>query len=205
MTLIRNPVSLFSKFIIVFNLPLCVISATEWSGFHEPGLEIQVYLGPKKCIRVVGQTASKLHRNVDLTHSKRITVYQSCDGKQRYILVKLDKEYDLVLKFHHVDDRTEFVSDLQSFLREQDRGPALEKLVLREQDLLRIAMTRQQRQEILEKFVRLALYYVSTRLSLHSSKYRRKLLTLSALSQNAMHVIYLHFYKFEIFAIKLLK
>ncbi|XP_041465121.1 dual oxidase 2-like [Lytechinus variegatus] len=133
--------------------------ANEWSGFDEPGKEIEVCLGPNECIRVMGQRGSKLHRSIDVGHPQRITIFMSSDSKQRYILVKLEKEYDLVLKFHHVDDRLEFVSDLQSFIGRQQKGVVIERRELREYDLLRMAVTKQQRQAVLEKFIRLALNY----------------------------------------------
>eukprot|EP00057_Strongylocentrotus_purpuratus_P011839 XP_011666313.1 PREDICTED: dual oxidase 2 [Strongylocentrotus purpuratus] len=131
--------------------------ANEWCGFNEPVKEIEVCLGPKRCIRVMGQRGSKLHRSIDVGCPQRITIFMSSDSKQRYILVKLEKEYDLVLKFLDVDDRLEFVSDLQSFIGREQNGVVMERRELREYDLLRMAVTKQQRQSVLERFIRLAL------------------------------------------------
>lgn len=82
--------------LIYMNLILILISrpalANEWCGFNEPVKEIEVCLGPKQCIRVMGQRGSKLHRSIDVGCPQRITIFMSSDSKQRYILVKLEKE-----------------------------------------------------------------------------------------------------------------
>ncbi|XP_022093825.1 dual oxidase 2-like isoform X3 [Acanthaster planci] len=130
--------------------------ALEWCGSKSGTRPIQVALGPGKAIKVMNERGNKLYRTIDLAHHQKITLCVSPDGNRRYVLLHMEREYDLVLKFDDIESRTEYISELQSFLGSGEVGLGQERQETREKDLLRMAITKEHRQKTLERFFRVA-------------------------------------------------
>ncbi|XP_071487821.1 dual oxidase 2-like [Diadema antillarum] len=131
-------------------------TAAEWCGKKEGSRPVQVKLGPGKKIRISNERGNKVYRTVDLSHYSKVTLLVSPDGAQRYVVVKFEREYDIVLKFADPELRLEFISDLESFLGSAEVGVGRERLEIREKEMLVMAVTREHRQKLLEKFFRVA-------------------------------------------------
>ena len=147
----------------MFNLfPLDI--ALEWCGFKSGTRPIQVALGPGKLIKVSNERGNKLYRTIDLNHQQKILFCVAPDRKRRYLLLQLEREYDLVVKFDEEDSRTEFISELESFLGSGEVGLGMERREIRENELLKMAITKEHRQKTIERFFRVAFAQVKTNL-----------------------------------------
>uniref|UniRef100_A0A3P8ZIG0 NAD(P)H oxidase (H2O2-forming) n=1 Tax=Esox lucius TaxID=8010 RepID=A0A3P8ZIG0_ESOLU len=106
-----------------------------------------------------------MQNNLQLVHLikdrlTRLDVLLSSDGSHRVLLLKVPKDYDLVLYFEDERQRGDFVKHLSSEL--PDGGPRLSMRDMTESELLGEAVTREQRAEIVETFIRSAFAKVLT-------------------------------------------
>ncbi|XP_030832129.1 dual oxidase 1 isoform X2 [Strongylocentrotus purpuratus] len=131
-------------------------AAAEWCGKKEGSRQVQVKLGPGKKIRITNERGNKILRTVDLTHYTKVGLLVSPDGKRRHLVVKFDREYDIVLKFSDPDSRLEFISDFESFLGSEEVGVGRERQEIGEKELLKVAVTKEHRTKLLEKFFLMA-------------------------------------------------
>ncbi len=131
-------------------------TSLEWCGFKSGTRPIQVALGPGKLIKVSNERGNKLYRTIDLNHHQKILFCVAPDRKRRFLLLQLEREYDLVMKFDEEDSRTEFISELESFLGSGEVGLGMERREIRENELLKMAITKEHRQKTLERFFRVA-------------------------------------------------
>uniref|UniRef100_A0A3P8XH77 NAD(P)H oxidase (H2O2-forming) n=1 Tax=Esox lucius TaxID=8010 RepID=A0A3P8XH77_ESOLU len=99
-------------------------------------------------------------RLAHIHHMTRLDVLLSSDGSHRVLLLKVPKDYDLVLYFEDERQRGDFVKHLSSEL--PDGGPRLSMRDMTESELLGEAVTREQRAEIVETFIRSAFAKVLT-------------------------------------------
>lgn len=127
-------------------------TAFEWCGKKEGSRPVQVKLGPGKKIRISNERGNKVYRTIDLDNYAKVTLLISPDGKRRLMVIKLGREYDVVLKFNDPDSRLEFVSDLESFLGSAEIGVGRERQEIRESELIKVAVTKEHRTKLLEKF-----------------------------------------------------
>ncbi|XP_038077765.1 dual oxidase 2-like isoform X2 [Patiria miniata] len=135
---------------------LLKFTAAEWCGYKSGTRPVQVALGPGKAIKVMNERGNKLYRTIDLTHHQKITLCVGPDGKQRFLLLHMEREYDLVLKFDGSESRGEFISEVESFLGSGEIGVGQERREIREKELLKMAITKEHRQKTLERFFRVA-------------------------------------------------
>ena len=147
--------NLFYQILILF-----LISAIEWCGKSETKRPIQVMLGPGKQIKVQNERGNKNYRTIDLKHIPKLDLEISPDRQRRYCVIKFDREYDLVMRFDDEELRTEFVSDLESWLGSTEVGVGRERHEVKEAELLKNAITKGQRQKLLESFFRVAFAQV---------------------------------------------
>ncbi|XP_063956076.1 dual oxidase 2-like isoform X4 [Lytechinus pictus] len=131
-------------------------AASEWCGKKEGTRQVQVKLGPGKKIRITNDRGNKIFRTVDLTSYNKVGLLVSPDGKRRYMVVKFDREYDIVLKFPDPESRLEFISDLEAFLGSDEVGVGRERQEIRENELLKVAVTKEHRTKLLEQFFLMA-------------------------------------------------
>ncbi|KAJ8417636.1 hypothetical protein AAFF_G00224790 [Aldrovandia affinis] len=136
--------------------PAAEVTACEWQGPKGPlrpvGVEVQ-----EGRLRVVDCGGSTL-RSLNLTGQDHLEALLSSNRQRRALLLKIPKEYDLVLFFEDESKRSDFVGRLGSELWGGIQGVRTREL--KEQDLLKEAVTREQRERIVETFFRHAFAQV---------------------------------------------
>ncbi|XP_077737076.1 dual oxidase 1 isoform X2 [Canis aureus] len=126
------------------------MEALEWQGHKEPCQPVLVHLQPGQ-ISVVDGRLSVL-RTIQLRPPQQVNLILSGNRGRRALLLKIPKEYDLVLLFNLEEERQVLVENLRGALKES--GLKFQEWELREQELMRTAVTRQQRSHLLETFFR---------------------------------------------------
>uniref|UniRef100_H0V9S6 NAD(P)H oxidase (H2O2-forming) n=1 Tax=Cavia porcellus TaxID=10141 RepID=H0V9S6_CAVPO len=126
------------------------VEALEWQGHKEPNRPVRVHLQPGQ-VRVVDGRLTTL-RTVQLRPPQQIHLVLSSNRGRRTLLLKVPKEYDLVLLFTTEEERQALVGNLRAALKES--GLTFQEWELREQELLRAAVTREQRSQLLGTFFR---------------------------------------------------
>ncbi|TRY81714.1 hypothetical protein DNTS_026021 [Danionella cerebrum] len=118
--------------------------AKEWLG---PTALRQVTLAfnEKKVFQSFDESGSLLS-----SHSLGNQVIVSNDHQRRALLLKIPKEYDMVLFFEDADQRSEFLALLHSEL--EGRIQSLTVIEKSEKEILRDAVTREERGKIVETF-----------------------------------------------------
>ncbi|XP_069078431.1 dual oxidase 1-like isoform X1 [Pleurodeles waltl] len=123
------------------------VEALEWQGAKEPRRHVFLQLQSRKLIRVLDGRSAVL-RNINLENHHELNIIQSSNKGCRALLLKIPKEYDLVLLFNGEEEREEFLGQLSN------KGLSLSISILKEQNLLKEAVTKRQRNKILEIFFR---------------------------------------------------
>nr|XP_031308994.1 dual oxidase 1 isoform X1 [Camelus dromedarius] len=126
------------------------MKALEWQSHKEPCRPVLVHLQPGQ-IHVVDGRLSVL-RTVQLQPPQQVSLILSSNRRRRALLLKIPKEYDLVLLFNLEEERQVMVENLRGALKES--GLSFQEWELREQELMRAAVTREQRSHLLETFFR---------------------------------------------------
>ncbi|XP_004687898.1 PREDICTED: dual oxidase 1 [Condylura cristata] len=126
------------------------VGAMEWQGRKEPCRAVLVQLQPGQ-IRVVDGRFSLL-RTIQLKPPQQVNLILSSNRGRCTLLLKIPKEYDLVLLFNLEEERQVLVENLRVALKES--GLTFQEWELREQELMRAAVTRKQRSQLLETFFR---------------------------------------------------
>ncbi|XP_015412999.1 PREDICTED: dual oxidase 1 [Myotis davidii] len=126
------------------------VEALEWQGHKEPCRPVLVHLQPGQ-VRVLDGRLSVL-RIIQLRPLQQVNLILSNNRGRRALLLKIPKEYDLVLLFNLEDERQALVENLRVALKES--GLSFQEWEMREQELLRAAVTREQRSHLLETFFR---------------------------------------------------
>ncbi|XP_075386791.1 dual oxidase 1 [Tenrec ecaudatus] len=126
------------------------VEALEWQGRKESCRPVLVHLQPGQ-IRVVDGRLSVL-RIVQLRPPQQVNLILSSNRGRRALLLKIPKEYDLALLFNLEEERQALVENLREALKEN--GLSFQEWELREQELMRVAVTKEQRKHLLETFFR---------------------------------------------------
>ncbi|XP_066132657.1 dual oxidase 1 isoform X2 [Saccopteryx bilineata] len=126
------------------------VEVLEWQGHKEPCRPVLVHLQPGQ-IRVMDGRLSVL-RTVQLRPPQQVNLILSSNRGRRTLLLKIPKEYDLVLLFNLEEERQALLENLRAALKEG--GLRFQEWELREQDLMRAAVTRARRSHLLETFFR---------------------------------------------------
>ncbi|XP_053575324.1 dual oxidase 2-like [Bombina bombina] len=131
--------------------------ASEWCGPKEPVQLVLIQLHPIQMLKVVN-TRQNESRTINLQNQPRVEVLLSNTHGSKGLLLKIPKEYDLVLFFKNEDDRDIFVQQFKHFLGASNIPPSFSHL--KEQEILAKAFTKKQRHEILETFFKQSLSHV---------------------------------------------
>ncbi|XP_059115532.1 dual oxidase 1 [Peromyscus eremicus] len=126
------------------------VEALEWQGRREPCRPVLVHLQPGQ-IRVVDGRLTVL-RTIQLRPPQQVNLILSSNRGRRTLLLKIPKEYDLVLLFNTEEERQALVENVRGALKESELS--FQEWELREQELMRAAVTREQRSHLLETFFR---------------------------------------------------
>lgn len=131
--------------------PAVGINAYEWQGHKKQLHPVSVEVDEKRRLQVFDRSGSA-HRFLNLGNQDYLDVILSNDRHHKALLLKVPKEYDLVLFFDEDSKRTEFVKHLHSELT--DIRQEIRVKEMREKELLKEALTRDQRAQIVETFIR---------------------------------------------------
>uniref|UniRef100_A0A8C2SLR3 NAD(P)H oxidase (H2O2-forming) n=1 Tax=Coturnix japonica TaxID=93934 RepID=A0A8C2SLR3_COTJA len=123
----------------------------EWHGPKTDSSLVYIQLQADKVLKVLDGRGLVL-RCVSLKAQQKVEVILSSNKGNKALLLKSPKEYDLVLFFSEEAERSSFFGKLQDYLKTN----CLELHVseMKEQSLLKRAVTQEQRRRILETFFR---------------------------------------------------
>ncbi|XP_008581316.1 PREDICTED: dual oxidase 2 [Galeopterus variegatus] len=127
------------------------VPAMEWPGPKERIYPVTLQLLPDRCLQVLDRHLTVL-RTIQLHPPQEVNLILSRNRGCRTLLLKIPKEYDLVLLFNSEEERGTFVQQLQDFCVCWTLG--LHVAEMGENELFRKAVTKQQRGRILEIFFR---------------------------------------------------
>ncbi|XP_052037430.1 dual oxidase 2 isoform X2 [Apodemus sylvaticus] len=127
------------------------VPAMEWPGPKEKSYPVTLQLLPDRSLKVLDKRLTVL-RSIQLQPPQQVNLILSSNRGRRTLLLKIPKEYDLVLMFNSEEDRGAFVQLLQDLC--VCSAPGLHIAEMDEKELLRKAVTKQQREGILEIFFR---------------------------------------------------
>ncbi|KAM9351638.1 dual oxidase 2 [Symphorus nematophorus] len=131
--------------------PAVGITANEWQGYKKTLHPVSLELDEKRRLQIFDRSGAT-HRCLNLGNQDHLDVFLSRDCHHKALLLKVSKEYDLVLFFDDESKRAAFVKHLRLGVT----GIAQEIRVkeMREKELLKEALTREQRAHIVETFIR---------------------------------------------------
>ncbi|XP_056671998.1 dual oxidase 2 [Monodelphis domestica] len=132
-------------------IPMEVVPAMEWPGPGMRSSPVYLELLPERSLRVLDEQSSMI-RSIQLQPLKQMNLIQSNNHGCRTLLLKIPKEYDLVLMFNSEEELGTFVQHLRGYCGDWDLDFGLSHM--REEDLFKKAVTKQQREHILETFFR---------------------------------------------------
>uniref|UniRef100_U3K5K7 NAD(P)H oxidase (H2O2-forming) n=1 Tax=Ficedula albicollis TaxID=59894 RepID=U3K5K7_FICAL len=125
--------------------------SVEWHGPKTDNSPVYIQLQAEKVLKVLDNRGSVL-RSINLKTHQRVEVILSNNKGNKALLLKSPKEYDLVLLFNEEAERSIFVGKLGDYLKES--GFDLHLSEMKEQSLMKQAVTQEQRKKILETFFR---------------------------------------------------
>uniref|UniRef100_A0A8C7NTD4 NAD(P)H oxidase (H2O2-forming) n=1 Tax=Oncorhynchus mykiss TaxID=8022 RepID=A0A8C7NTD4_ONCMY len=115
--------------------------------------DVSLLIDDRRKLQVFDRSGPAL-RSLSLGTQTHLDVLLSSNNYRRALVMKVPKEYDLVLYFEDEGQRGEFVRHLRSEVT--DGGQELAVRDMTEKELLREAVTRDQRAQIVENFIRSA-------------------------------------------------
>ncbi|GAA6221496.1 dual oxidase 1 [Lates japonicus] len=131
--------------------PAVGITAHEWQGHKKPLNPVSVEVDEKSRLQVYDRSAAA-PRCLNLGNQDYLDIHLSNDHHRKALLLKVPKEYDLVLFFDDESKRTAFVKHLRPVVT--DVGQEIRVREMREKELLKEALTKEQRAQIVETFIR---------------------------------------------------
>ncbi|XP_067090540.1 dual oxidase 1 [Osmerus mordax] len=131
--------------------PAVGLTACEWQGPKKPLRPVSVHVDDRKRLQMFDGDGPAL-RCLSLGAQTSLDVLLANDRSRRVLLLKVPKEYDLVLFFDDEFKRAEFVNHLRSEGTNSNRQMTV--TVTSEKELLREAVTKEQRAQIVETFIR---------------------------------------------------
>ncbi|NWH91667.1 DUOX2 oxidase, partial [Aegithalos caudatus] len=127
------------------------IHAMEWHGPKTDNSPVYIQFQADEVLKVLDSRGSVL-RSINLKAHERVEVILSNNKGNKALLLKSPKEYDLVLLFSEEAERSIFVGKLGDYLKESTFDLHLSEM--KEQGLMKRAVTQEQRKQILETFFR---------------------------------------------------
>ncbi|XP_029992823.1 dual oxidase 1 isoform X2 [Sphaeramia orbicularis] len=131
--------------------PAVGVPAYEWQGNKKHLHPVCVDVDEKRRLQVFDRSGPAL-RCLNIGNQDHLDVLLSNDCHRKVLLLKVPKEYDLVLFFDDESKRAAFVNHLSP--EGLDMGQEIRVKELREKELLKEALTKEQRAQIVETFIR---------------------------------------------------
>ncbi|KAK8769919.1 hypothetical protein V5799_013614 [Amblyomma americanum] len=125
----------------------------EWQG-HRQGYRNVVarFMDDKRSLVLTNAASGGVLRSIDFRKVQSVFIHAASSKRRHFCLLRVPKEYDLVLKFDALEDMESFVARLEDFLG--NIGVGRERRQMEESVLLRDAVTLEHRQKQLDKFFR---------------------------------------------------
>ncbi|KAM4746802.1 dual oxidase 1-like [Rhinophrynus dorsalis] len=123
------------------------VAAQEWPGPREKTCSVLLQIHAPQIIKVLDNRCTVI-RTITLQNQERVNIIQSNNHGCKTLLIKIPKEYDLVLFFHNEEECRNFINQLQ------ENGIPISEHKMKEKNLLKEAVTKKQRSHILETFFR---------------------------------------------------
>ncbi|KAL0968670.1 hypothetical protein UPYG_G00269980 [Umbra pygmaea] len=133
--------------------PVAGIRACEWQGPKKPQRPIILKVDEKRSLQMIDLSGPIL-RSLNLDAQTHLDILLSSDSSRRAMLLKVPKDYDLVLYFEDEHQRGEFVNHLCSEVPDSDSRVSV--MNMPENNLLQEAVTMEQRAKLVETFIRSA-------------------------------------------------
>ncbi|XP_007424741.1 dual oxidase 2 [Python bivittatus] len=125
--------------------------AFEWQGSKTDSSLVYIQLKEDRVIKVLDSKLAVV-RSITLKSQQKVETIMSNNRGSKAILLKIPKEYDLVLLFNTEAECKDFLGQLKTYLEINELS--LQVSVMSEQQLLNKAVTKEQRKDILEIFFR---------------------------------------------------
>ncbi|RWS13819.1 dual oxidase 2-like isoform X1 [Dinothrombium tinctorium] len=138
-------------YITTFSIVAVFIIAFEWNGDDEESRPVEINLQRRTksiSIKLFGGKAPI--RIIDLRNTTSVIVQASANSSKNFVLLRIPKEYDLILKFDEFEEKEQFLSKLDIFLGEISVGRERREVDLKK--MLKYAYTKEKRQAHLESF-----------------------------------------------------
>ncbi|KAJ6664098.1 hypothetical protein lerEdw1_008313 [Lerista edwardsae] len=125
--------------------------AFEWHDPKTASSLVYLQLHDDKVIKVLDSKLAML-RSISLKTQQQVETILSSNKGNKTMLLKIPKEYDLVLQFNGEEELSGFLGQLKVYLEKCQLS--LHVSEMKEQQLLKKAVTKEQRKDILEIFFR---------------------------------------------------
>ncbi|XP_043487025.1 dual oxidase-like [Polistes fuscatus] len=129
-----------------------ICTATEWQG---RGLEqklVFVIFDRENMLLELQNVVGKITRLIDFTNDNVVNIFVSSDSN--YIMIKVQHNYDLVLKFDSLDSKTSFLKAFEEFISDISIKTLNKTTNINSTEMLKKATTKKDRQDKIEKFFR---------------------------------------------------
>jgi len=138
--------------------PSDAIPAIEWVGNNENERDVLVRMDSGRKVIIVLSENHRPLRTIELNtpggRMKDVGLILTHDRGGRMMSLRIQNEYDLILKFDDKVSRSNFVDRLTQFLETagipHEKSPAL----MSEKNMLKTAVSKRDRQKLLDKFIR---------------------------------------------------
>ncbi|CAL1297933.1 unnamed protein product [Larinioides sclopetarius] len=131
---------------------------TEWMGKTEGTRDVIInFLADRKLLTICLLNKQML-RSIDLKHVQVVEVHVSTGGHLHYVLVRISREYDIILKFESPNEKEAFIEKLEAFLGRIGIGRQRYECTVNQ--MLKTAITKADRQKQLEQFFRVVFAQV---------------------------------------------
>ncbi|KAM4675956.1 dual oxidase 1-like [Discoglossus pictus] len=131
--------------------------ASEWHGQKEPIQPVSIQLHPNQILKVVKARQTET-RTINLKKMAKVEVILSNTDGSKAALIKIPKEYDLVLFFNDEENRGVFINEFMRNFEGTNISPSFS--YVKETVLLTQSFTKKQRREMLETFFKHSLSHV---------------------------------------------
>ncbi|XP_035207728.1 dual oxidase 2-like isoform X3 [Stegodyphus dumicola] len=126
--------------------------ATEWIGKSEGTRDVIIHFMQERKQMSITLLNKQVLRVIDLKHVQSVEFQVSAGSNLDYVLVRIAREYDLVLKFENPDEKEVFIEKLEACLGKI--GIGRQRYEVNVSHMLKSAVTKAHRQAQLEKFFR---------------------------------------------------
>lgn len=140
---------------------LSLHEVSEWQGPKEGLRSVKVKCDvDKKAILVFADpNTRKPTRTLSCKDGGKMFLKESVDKQRNYLLIRVPREYDLVIMFDDIQSKNSFMDSIRQF--GQAVGLNHVSAMVKEKELLKEAITKSRRQALLDKFFRVVFNHVS--------------------------------------------